>query len=659
MVLEAGVVLNNRYRIIGQLGKGGMGTVYLAFDETLELRVALKENLNTNPEAERQFKREATILAGLHHPNLPRVTDHFILDGRQYLVMDYVEGENLHEIMHRNPPKIEDVLEWAEKVCDALNYLHTRQPPVIHRDIKPANIKVRPDGQVSLVDFGIAKIFDKEQTTTGARGLTPGYSPPEQYGGQRTDPSSDQYSLASTVYHMLTGQIPADSFERLIGKSELKPAREYNPAIPAYVDQALQRAMALEQKDRFPNIVMFAQALKGATSTPTVRAEAPKPRRKIPVVAWLGISLVGLAVVAGGGWMLLGGGFTSDPTPTNDQNQVAQYSQAPTRDPALSSQLPPPPPTPTQGPTATVTETPTQTPIPIGGGGRIAFVSDREDGRTLQVWVMNPDGSDPVQITFGPGNKSEPAWSPDGQRLLYVAPGGTDEFGNDLGLDIFVINIDRSGQPVNLTQSPGDDTSPAWSPDGTRIAFTSNRVNNLRQVFIAPITCQPLPDGCALPEEPDNFSGGFAVEYEPEWSPDSHRIGVIGSINGAPGRIFLRSALGGQPEWLDNQDRIIGADDVSWSPDGNYLAFTWIVQSGKVEIYIIDLNNIYIGATSLTNSLGNRNPDFSPDGQMIVFTSTRDQNPEIYVMTSSGSGQENITNNSSRDLEPAWGPAPQ
>ena len=150
---------------------------------------------------------------------------------------------------------------------------------------------------------------------------------------------------------------------------------------------------------------------------------------------------------------------------------------------------------------------------------------------------MNPDGSDPVQITFGPGNKSEPVWSPDGQRLLYVAPGGTDDFGNNLGLDIFVINLDRSGQPVNLTQNPGDDTSPAWSPDGTRIAFTSTRVNNVEQIFIAPITCEPLPGGCALPEEPENFSGGFAVEYEPEWSSDSRRVVGSGSINGAPGGI--------------------------------------------------------------------------------------------------------------------------
>jgi TolB protein len=272
---------------------------------------------------------------------------------------------------------------------------------------------------------------------------------------------------------------------------------------------------------------------------------------------------------------------------------------------------------------------------------------------------MNPDGSDPIQITFGPGNKSEPAWSPDGQRILYVAPGGTDDFGNDLGLDIFVINVDRSGQPVNLTQSIGNDTSPAWSPDGTRIAFTSARVNNQRQVFVAPIVCDPPPGECALPEEPDNFSLGFAVEYEPEWSPDSRRIGDIGSINGAPGRIFLRSALGGEPEWFDRQDRIVGADDLAWSPTGEFLAFTWIVQSNRVDIYIASIDNPVLDPTPLTNTLGNRNPDFSPDGQLIVFTSTRDQNPEIYIMTNSGSGQENITNSPSRDQDPAWGPAPQ
>src|SRR4030042_3224590 len=182
-MLEPGSILHNRYRSESQLGKGGMGAVFLAFDQTLQIQIALKENLNLNPESERQFQREATLLASLRHPNLPRVTDHFILEGRQYLVMDYIEGEDLHTRCQRQLPSVPEVVIWADALCSALSYLHSRKPAIIHRDIKPANLKIQPDGTLVLVDFGIAKIADQSATTTGARGLTPGFSPPEQYGG--------------------------------------------------------------------------------------------------------------------------------------------------------------------------------------------------------------------------------------------------------------------------------------------------------------------------------------------------------------------------------------------------------------------------------------------------------------------------------------------
>lgn len=135
MALNPGSVLRDRYRIEGQLGKGGMGAVYLAYDQTLELPVAVKENLSPSPEAERQFRREAILLAGLRHNNLPRVSNHFVIEDRQYLVMDYVAGEDLHERAQQDPSTVDEVLLWADEVCDALSYLHTCDPPVIHRDI--------------------------------------------------------------------------------------------------------------------------------------------------------------------------------------------------------------------------------------------------------------------------------------------------------------------------------------------------------------------------------------------------------------------------------------------------------------------------------------------------------------------------------------------
>src|SRR3990170_7346174 len=142
MPLQPGSVLADRYRIEDKLGRGGMGAVYLAFDQALNIRVAVKENLNANPEAERQFLKEAQLLASLRHPHLPRVTDHFVREGQQYLVMDFVEGIDLHARAAQRPPTVDEVIGWAKDMGSALTYLHTQRKPIIHRDIKPSNVKL-------------------------------------------------------------------------------------------------------------------------------------------------------------------------------------------------------------------------------------------------------------------------------------------------------------------------------------------------------------------------------------------------------------------------------------------------------------------------------------------------------------------------------------
>src|SRR3990170_5224785 len=150
MTLERGSLLNIRYRIVEILGQGGMGSIYRAVDENLGVDVAVKENIFTTEEYARQFRREAVILASLRHPNLPRVTDHFVIEGQgQYLIMDYIEGEDLRERLDREVilPD-EDVVILGAAICDALNYLHTRSPQIVHRDIKPGNVKITPSGQI-------------------------------------------------------------------------------------------------------------------------------------------------------------------------------------------------------------------------------------------------------------------------------------------------------------------------------------------------------------------------------------------------------------------------------------------------------------------------------------------------------------------------------
>jgi serine/threonine protein kinase len=663
MPLQLNDILHDRYRIKGQLGKGGMGAVFLAHDMTLDLKVAVKENLNPSPESERQFRREARLLATLRHPNLPRVTDHFILEDRQYLVMDFVEGIDLNTQVAKHPPTPDVVLTWAKSICDALSYLHSRKPPVIHRDIKPANLKLQPGGNIVLVDFGIAKVFDQSRTTTGARGLTPGFSPPEQYGGQRTDARSDQYSLAATIYSLLTNQRPADSIQRMLGKEILQPIRNLNPAVPEHVEAALERALALKQEDRFPEMASFCMALAGRMQLETIRAplKPPAPPKPRNTGRWIGLGVLALIIIGGGGALALGGvlpfgGSRSQPTETTVASVVQAVNTSP---PATQTPIPYTP-TPIPEPSSTPTQipTPTATTIILGGGGRIAFVSDREDGRTLQIWTMNADGSDPRQLTYGPGDKGQPRWSNDGKKIIYTAPGGSDIYGNDLGLDLFVINTDRSGEPINLTESLGDDFDPTWSPDGSQIAFTSTRVNSLKQVFVMSVECNPAPDNCSATEPPRNVTAGYAIEYAPAWSPDGKTLAVIASINRAPGRIVLRPSGGGDPSWFDVQDRIIGADQLTWSSDGQFIAFSWLVKYGKQEIYIAYAQSPGLDPISLTNSLGNKEPRFSPNNQWIVFTSTRDQNPEIYIMTNNGSGQLNLTQNPGRDLHPDWQPLP-
>jgi len=668
MVLPLGSILHNRYRIDGKLGKGGMGEVYLALDQTLQIRVALKENLNPNPESERQFQREASLLASLRHPHLPRVTDHFVLEGRQYLVMDYIEGVDLQTRIANQPATVNEVMAWADSLCDALTYLHSRQPPVIHRDIKPANIKLQPDGNVVLVDFGIAKIFDHAQTSTGARGLTPGFSPPEQYGGQRTDVRSDQYALAATIFTLLTRRPPVDSIERMLNKAPLVPIRSLNKTVSETIDAAITRALSLQQSGRFPDIATFRSALKGETAQahvvhPTLKVEdAPRTGRNMALFAGVGavgaIGLLGVvAVVVFIAFRLFSGGTAAPSTATAPVE--GPTVPAPAAVPSATAPQPTPvPPPATAAPTPVPTEEPTQEPtvvpvVQLGGGGQIAFVTDREDGHTFQVWLMNPDGSNPRQLTFGPGDKTQPRWSPDGTRLLYVAPAGSDASGNALGLDIWAINLDGSG-PADLSNSPGDDTDPSWSPDGTRIAYAGDRINRLNQVFVSAVSCEPIPGPCKA-EKPFNLSAGFAVETSPAWSPDGSQIAVSASINGAPGRIFMREPTPGEPTKFDRRDQLIGADDLAWSPDGQLLAITWR-QPSMNEIWLLRISDRGANPVRLTDSLGNKEPSFSPDGNWIVFTSTRDQNPEVYIMAKGGAGQENLTHYTGRDMQPAWQP---
>ncbi len=270
--LVAGTVLQDRYRIVSRLGKGGMGAVYEAIDLRLEATVAIKEAFSTDVRLRKQFEQEARLLAQLHHPALPRVTDYFSEGERVFLVMQFIAGEDLAQIIARQPGPLprNTVIAWADQLLDALIYLHSRERQIIHRDIKPHNLKLTAAGAIALLDFGLAKAESETtaaSTTASVFGFTRRYSPPEQMQDEGTTPQSDIYALGATLYHLLTGVKPPDALvrARAIAKSEndpLRPANEIHPAVGPEISAMLLKAMELNPGNRFKDANEFRDALR-------------------------------------------------------------------------------------------------------------------------------------------------------------------------------------------------------------------------------------------------------------------------------------------------------------------------------------------------------------------------------------------------------------
>lgn len=725
MEFQPDVMLNKRYRIIKLLGQGGMGAVYLAHDTSLDNQVAIKVNFKITEESTTQFLREARMLASLRHSNLPRVIDYFFLDQNQFLVMDFVPGDDLDTYVRKNGrPSIEQIIEWARQLGSALSYLHSNKPTVIHRDIKPGNIKLTPAGNVMLVDFGIAKAAETSQATaTGALGYTPGYAPPEQYGAgrTRTGPYSDQYAFAATLYRLLTGEMPADSVQRAVGEAILIPIKQLIPSVPLPMRQAIERAMSLKPEDRFPNVDEFVKALTSTLYEPTrvqpvfdetiaqpVTYQSPQsiqggieqpivnlepvqpisyhpqqqysPPSLIPTrppesetsrswVKWLFISLaialIVIVIFVGGGYLLIsnGGISFSAATPTIDPNIIVQQTTIAAGWAALSATptlylTPIPPmstPTETITPSSSITETPdllaNPIPSPSSDGGLIAFTSQRGSDIT-HIWTMqieidesgNPIVSNFIQVTTGMTSAQMPAWSPDGNFLLYVASGG-----EGLGLDIWKLDYSTPGQnPVNITQKQGDQTEPAWSPDGKLIAYSDySRSDGVPALEII------NPDGSGRQRILSDYG-----ESSPAWYPDSSRL------------LFVRYDRGYQvlntylaPDF-DRAEKIdpsspygqLGlVEDPVVSPDGLWITYT---QANTKMTYIYTLRadsagNDYRNLT--TQSYRESQPDWAPGGGWIAFTSSRDgSNFEIYIMDENGQKQTNLSNDAGIDMQPAW-----
>ena len=721
MTLENGSLLNNRYRIREVLGQGGMAAVYRAIDENLSVEVAVKENLFTTEEYAKQFRLEATILAGLRQPNLPRVSDHFVIEPLgQYLVMDFIEGEDIRQRLDRLGALPEqEVIIIGVAICDAMAYMHSRMPMILHRDIKPGNVRITPRGHIYLVDFGLAKLVHGRETThTGARAMTPGYSPPEQYGSARTDPRSDIYSLGATLYTALTNVLPEDGLDRAMGRVELTPILEHNPKASEHVVSIIGKCLAVHPEDRYQSAEELRFALMEARSVsrrklplelvlqpPPItlhdrlprergalqhqKIEADLPRNMVDnkstrplssdqgnielsqiilkirknTTARLLLALFLIFILSGIGV------YTARPELMKQAIGIVFPAFVPTHTPS------PRPPTNTPQPTLEILySTPTQVikGTPTATNSPFPTITDTQEPsptRTPTPYPTPMGGSS--QIAFA-SNRSG-------------------------AVEIWLMNLDGNRVEM-ITNIPEGVCQPNWSPDGMRIIFISPCKRNMTSYPGASLFIINA-DGSDLSPLP-SVPGG---DYDPSWSPDGSQIAFTSLRNGGvPGIYILNlndytvislvedetraisqpawSPNGGQIAYVNSDNRIwamdtngenrhgltIGGGDYlpsgpAWSPDESVVIYTRSVYSdttGTTILMAVPYTETGAIPVEVPNSQLVSDVSYSFDGYWLLFTSWYSGSHDINAMRANGVDRHAIEADPAYDFDPVWRPNP-
>lgn len=657
MSLPIGSLVEGRYHVLSLLGHGGMGAVYRALDTRLDVHVALKEML-VQPDLDRstaerlreQFRREAKLLALLSHPNLVRVTDSFEWQGNAYLVMNLVAGIGLDQaIISRGAFSESEVIPWGVQILNALGYCHAQG--IIHRDIKPQNLLIQPDGQVVLVDFGLAKLWNPRdpRTQTALRGMgTPEYAPPEQYDGSagHTDARSDLYSLAATLYHALTGQAPPTATMRIVNPHALVPIRQLNPAVSPHIEATLMRALELQPENRFPDAsamlaALYASAPRAYPVPPTQRIQnssKPLVGRFSPAALFVGgllLFIMLLAAIFGIRGMLA----------ARQAPGVSRATPVVTLAPPTATPLPE-----SMAPTSTTanqsgnsdasatslplaTPPPTVTPARRAPVGTLRLYFDSNRSGDWSIYSIALDGTQETTVIRSPGSgHGDTTCNPQTGQIAY----DTDRDGN---WEIYTADWMGANQ-VNRTSHPANEEEPAWSMDGRYLAFKSDRTGNW-DIWILDLLTQELT----------NLTNHPADDRHPTWSPDGKWLAFISDRGG---------------NWDIYKVRTNGAELTpvvatpaeerfpSWSPDGGSLAYhARPAANADSDIYVWDLDESR--SQRLTFAAGDDwAAAWSPDGTQIAFVSEQDGNNEIYVMDRDGRNLRRLTVDSKSDTWPCW-----
>ena len=601
-------LLKQRYRILQQVGKGGFGAVYKAADMQFGNRlVAIKEmsQASLTPqemvEATDAFKREAMLLAGLTHPNLPRIYEQFTDMGRSYLVMDFIEGETLEDHLEKLPGNrlpIDKTLEIAIQLCGVLDYLHMRQPPIVFRDLKPANVMLSPNGHIYLIDFGIARHFKPGQVKdTAALGST-GYAAPEQYGKAQTTPRADIYALGATLHQLLSGHDPADT------PFQFAPLQLRGLPFLPRLQQLVTQMLDMDASKRPTNIAIIRQELQAMSTQLLIGRTNPLPS-SLPPGYQPPASLPPTIQRKGAGASL----SVPAPAPANmrfacngHSSRITAVAWSPLGTRIASASY---------DKSARIWDTTHgfREIIYRGHQDRVQAVAWSPDGkriasassdRTVQIWDA-ATGS-PIFTYYGHALPVLAlAWSPDGAR---IASGGDDKT-----VQVWDVN---SGMLIYTHRGHSSRVQTlAWSPDGTRIASGGDDKTVQVWMLVKPKSTF-FSKLLATSHSESTYRGHSAKVYALAWSPNGQRLASVS----ADKTLQVWDALGSKKFFIYRSNGA-SLNTITWSPDGRYIAAGGNDKMAHIWDGVTRQGvYTYHGHTNYVTSIA-----WSPDGKLLASAS--------------------------------------
>jgi Tol biopolymer transport system component/predicted Ser/Thr protein kinase len=736
-VISAGSKISH-FEILDKLGEGGMGVVWKARDLRLDRLAALKflpPDKLANPERKRRFVQEAKAASALNHPNIVTIYEIDSADGQDFIAMELVSGETLEHLIPRKGLRTAETLKYAVQIADALAKAHAAG--IVHRDLKPSNIMVTADGAVKVLDFGLAKLTEPEEssedgstqtirveTEEGTIVGTFSYMSPEQAEGRKVDPRSDIFAFGAVLYEMVTGHraFRAESKASTLAAIlhlEPKPPGEVSQDAPPDLERLIARCLRKDRDRRFQSAADLKAALldlkeaseSGALAAPRPVSARPATRR------WLWATATAMGLAAGVIWLTL--------------------SRRTARDEPLTV-------------TPFITEPGIKTGATISpDGAMVAYSATDPATGNADIWVRQIGSDSSLRLTTNPSPDFAPAWSPDGRRIaflrsaqthvaeiilapplggpertvgstscytdliVYMANPGvpppylawtpdsrwlvtTDRTSQDGACGLVLLSVE-TGEKRSLTSPrltpPYSDGGPAFSPDGRSLAFSRLFGYGKSEIFVLPLSAAWAAQG-----DPRQLTTHNRLSMSPAWTPDGKEIVFSSSLSGAQGLFRIAVSASAQPRPLlgagedgfvpavakdakSGQARLVYTKFVwgtaiwradrgseakefltstraqwspQYSPDGSHIAFESNRTSPGNEIWTCDASGA--NCTQLTYSQGGHSgsPRWSPDGKQLAYDSRLDEHFNINVISASGGAPRRITADSADHYQPSW-----